>query len=647
MNRMNSVRTALAAALVSVVASAQALSGAYSIDGTLPTGGGNYNSFVDASAAIYASGVAGPVDFFVVPGTYAGFSMLGAYTGMNAANPVRFIGSAGTVFLTGVAAGAVHTIRLGSSSTVGSGPANVTLSGLDCSGAPSGSGIMVAGGANVVVEFCSVSASGAGISLVGTSGSVVQDCFVTGTANTPGTPGSTSYSGAISAYLNSDNVTIRRNRVVSCTGNGIFVGTSGDTTACDAPIVINNFIADAPGLGSYPGALCLRRCPNAICSNNSISVSAGSIFPGLHLMVLSSTTVTHMEPLEVSNNLVQHLGSGPCVALNSFSQANPMSPTVLDFNAYDPVGGGPVGGVNLTSSTGMTGFVYYATLAAWQAVASPNLVGQELNTLVGAASYTSPTDLHVLPSTVGFQNGSVVAVVTDDIDGGIRIVPPTRGADEPVPTGIFPNFTGAPLFGPAPLTVNFTDTTYTSDPGGVITWNWDFNSDNVVDSTLQNPSFTYLVPGTYTVTLSVADVLNGSAQKVRLNYIVVGQYVFDVQTTGGGTGDLVINAIPHIGVPNAVTGYLLISFTPATAVGAGPFFGLTPDNFTWPILFTAPVGGDLLHWAYLPGFFPDVPLILPPGTLSFLAGLTADFVQLDLTSAFTLANVSPVERVTF
>ena len=187
-------RAALVAALVSTVLSAQALSGPYTIDGTQPTGGTVFNSFVDASSALYASGVAGPVDFFVAPGVYAGFSMLGAYPGMNVASPVRFIGTPGSTALTGVAAGAVHTIRLGSSSTVGSGPANITLSGLDCSGAPSGSGVMAAGAATVVVEFCSVSASGAGISFVGTSNSVVQDCFVTVVANTPDNPGSTSYS---------------------------------------------------------------------------------------------------------------------------------------------------------------------------------------------------------------------------------------------------------------------------------------------------------------------------------------------------------------------------------------------------------------------------------------------------------------------
>ena len=39
---------------------------------------------------------------------------------------------------------------------------------------------------------------------------------------------------------------------------------------------------------------------------------------------------------------------------------------------------------------------------------------------------------------------------------------------------------------PSPLLVQFTDTTFTSDPGGVTSWAWDLDGDNVVDSTQQN-----------------------------------------------------------------------------------------------------------------------------------------------------------------
>jgi hypothetical protein len=57
--------------------------------------------------------------------------------------------------------------------------------------------------------------------------------------------------------------------------------------------------------------------------------------------------------------------------------------------------------------------------------------------------------------------------------------------------------------------------------------------------------------------------------------------------------------------------------------------------------------GNLLHWVLTPGIFPNVPLIVPAPTLVGLVGITVDFVQVDLTPAQTIANVSNVDRITF
>ncbi|MGA0058739.1 MAG: SUMF1/EgtB/PvdO family nonheme iron enzyme [Planctomycetota bacterium] len=56
-------------------------------------------------------------------------------------------------------------------------------------------------------------------------------------------------------------------------------------------------------------------------------------------------------------------------------------------------------------------------------------------------------------------------------------------------------FTATPSQGGAPLHVQFTDTS-TNVP---TSWAWDFEDDGTVDSTLQNPSFTYTNAGIYTV----------------------------------------------------------------------------------------------------------------------------------------------------
>ena len=56
--------------------------------------------------------------------------------------------------------------------------------------------------------------------------------------------------------------------------------------------------------------------------------------------------------------------------------------------------------------------------------------------------------------------------------------------------------------GASPLTVNFTDRSKVST-GIVAGWEWDFNGDSVVDSTLQNPSFTFTACGDYSPKLRV------------------------------------------------------------------------------------------------------------------------------------------------
>ena len=55
---------------------------------------------------------------------------------------------------------------------------------------------------------------------------------------------------------------------------------------------------------------------------------------------------------------------------------------------------------------------------------------------------------------------------------------------------------------PGTLTVNFSDTS----TGSPTSWSWDFgNGGGTVDSTAQNPSFTYAAPGPYTVTLTATN----------------------------------------------------------------------------------------------------------------------------------------------
>lgn len=76
------------------------------------------------------------------------------------------------------------------------------------------------------------------------------------------------------------------------------------------------------------------------------------------------------------------------------------------------------------------------------------------------------------------------------------------------------NFTASATSGCSPLVVNFQD----QSTGGVTSWFWDFG--NGATATLQNPSTTYFVPGTYTVTLTVKNAI-GTNTLTRTQYITV------------------------------------------------------------------------------------------------------------------------------
>jgi PKD repeat protein len=76
------------------------------------------------------------------------------------------------------------------------------------------------------------------------------------------------------------------------------------------------------------------------------------------------------------------------------------------------------------------------------------------------------------------------------------------------------DFTANITSGPAPLTVQFTDTSI----GGPTAWSWEFGDSGV--STEQDPVHRYEMPGSYTVNLTVSNIF-GNDTLVRQEYITV------------------------------------------------------------------------------------------------------------------------------
>ncbi|MBM3961180.1 MAG: PKD domain-containing protein, partial [Planctomycetes bacterium] len=85
--------------------------------------------------------------------------------------------------------------------------------------------------------------------------------------------------------------------------------------------------------------------------------------------------------------------------------------------------------------------------------------------------------------------------------------------------GLIANFDANVTGGASPLAVNFSNLSFSSAPGGITSYAWDFDNDGVVDSTAQNPSWTYGTCGSYTVRLTVTDAVNQPATVTRTNFI--------------------------------------------------------------------------------------------------------------------------------
>ncbi|MBK8097406.1 MAG: PKD domain-containing protein [Planctomycetes bacterium] len=85
--------------------------------------------------------------------------------------------------------------------------------------------------------------------------------------------------------------------------------------------------------------------------------------------------------------------------------------------------------------------------------------------------------------------------------------------------GLYAGFAANVTAGAAPLSVNFTDQSFSSDPGGITTWAWDFDGDGNTDSTAQNPSYIYNGCGDFTVSLTVTDATHPANTLTRTAYV--------------------------------------------------------------------------------------------------------------------------------
>jgi PKD repeat protein len=110
---------------------------------------------------------------------------------------------------------------------------------------------------------------------------------------------------------------------------------------------------------------------------------------------------------------------------------------------------------------------------------------------------------------------------------------------EPLPAPPVTAFTANPTSGDAPLAVQFTD----ESTGSPTSWSWDFNNDGTVDSSEQNPSYTYTSAGNYTVNLTVANA-GGSTSELKTDYITVSEPFTPTAPVAAFTADVTSGIAP-------------------------------------------------------------------------------------------------------
>ena len=117
------------------------------------------------------------------------------------------------------------------------------------------------------------------------------------------------------------------------------------------------------------------------------------------------------------------------------------------------------------------------------------------------------------PNFTYFEAGyySVSLTVNDGLNTDTEIKENYIGVEGPT-TDFSANITE----GFVPMDVQFTDTSF----GNIISWEWDFQNDGVIDSYIQNPMFTYNSTGIYSVALTVSDGTNEDTLIIE-DYIAV------------------------------------------------------------------------------------------------------------------------------
>jgi len=569
---------------------ANPLSGAYTINSTLPTTGTNFASFTDAAERLNQDGVSGPTTFAVTGGPYTEQFLLNQIPGSSATNTVVVNGGGRTIRFASTNTNQRAVVQLnGTDYTTIS---NLVIDATGGTGAPGtyGYGVLLTNAAdNDRIANCTINAdinttstNFAGIVVNGstasaaTTGNSANNMVLEGNTVNGGYYGLSLF-GASTTALNTGNI-IRNNNFRDFYFYGIYTGYQdgaqfiGNDISRPLRTNPNAFYGLYTFGGSRSQAIEKNRLHDPFTGNSTST----NVFYGLY--IVTSTGASATTPNDLVNNTFYNLnGNGlQYLIYNSgavysriynntlLSDDQTATTSAVTYGIYNTgtntdvrnnivsisrTGAGLKFGLyytvattsnynDLYTPTGSVGYynAAFATLANWQ---TANSAAFDQNSVSLNPLFVAPTTGNLTPDNVLLNNiGTPLARVTEDITGAARGAAPDPGAYEfaPVATDVAPAVLLSPAasascFGPAEaVTVQLRN-------AGTAALNFATNAATVI--------VVATVPGgttqTFTTTVNTGTLASGATQSVTLpgtiNMVALGTYSFAVTATVAGDGN--------------------------------------------------------------------------------------------------------------
>ncbi|WP_196297306.1 PKD domain-containing protein [Methanosarcina barkeri] len=294
----------------------------------------------------------------------------------------------------------------------------------------------------------------------------------------------------------------------------------------------NTYISDSSSsTGNVYGKLIIteNQFDNSPCSVSRINnggVIAGNTFTNITSDYAFS--ISRGDDITFSDNVISHCTGGG-LSINSYCDRNIITGNTFDSNSVGitfELKNGKTGtgnkiyhnnfinntvNINDDSPAGSVQYVSDAVKYSYKNKSYTSSLGNYYSDYTGADDDNNGIGDTSYAFGSSSDTAPLMGKITVSGDNITIAVPPNAS----VPIA---DFTATPTYGDVPLTVNFTD----ASTGNVSSYSWDFDDDGTVDSTEQNPVYTYTAAGNYTVNLTVANA-DGNDSEVKTDYIVVSE----------------------------------------------------------------------------------------------------------------------------